>query len=355
MTATLISARGDDFNMARYLWANYQKAQTGRDPKFYLGANSPEYAWYQKAQDENLGSDGGFLAREDWSRQFFDIIRDGGAFRTLPVRREMADAKIQHVPVGMSEWTINYVGENTTLTSGDRKFADRMLTMHKATALATIPTELFRDASDLADQVFRQSAGEMVNFEQDKQTLFGTGQGSTPVGVLNTTNVGSGTPAAGAAHSPTPADLSTMIYNAKSLNQSANVPVGSTHDVAVVAHPRIEQTIRAQINATSQSSIPWLFGLGTDPIQRFLGTAWVLTGTIPITFSATNTPTGGSNSHIFCGDWHQLRVVTRSDFEFMLTPHPLMLNDQILCRIVFRYDVQVIHPEAFYVLINCSQ
>ena len=328
--------------MSRYLWAQFQKAQIGRDPKAILGTTSSEYEWYQKAQDENQGIDGGFLAPEDWSKTFYDIIRDGGAFRDLPVQRAYARARVQHIPIGASEWTINYLGENTTLTSGDRKFAQRSLTMHKATALATIPTELFRDASAVSDQVFRASAAEMVAFETDRQTLIGNGQGGQPIGVLNATNVGT----ASLNATPTTANLATGVGSAMALNNSSNVPVGSAVKIAVVAAPRVAITIPS---ITAAGALPWQFGVGPQASVNYLGVPWVLTASVPVNAGS------GTQSFIFYGDWRHLRVVLRDDFEFILSPHPLMSSDQLLCRIIWRYDVQVIHPEAFFVHTTVNQ
>ncbi len=362
MTAS-VSVRGDfdQFNIAKYLWSIRERQTNGRDFKEILGPDSFEYKWRtSKAQSELNGQDGGFLAPEEWSGTFHDVIRDNSAFRSLPVQRNTTSARVHHMAVAMSDWTFSYGLDNSSATSADRKFAMRTLTMRKATALATVSNELLKDASDLANQVLRQSAAEAVAFETDKQTLWGSGQAGTPVGILNMTNVGLANPGAGSGTTPLLADLASMVTKAKSVNNSANVPVGSVEDIAVVAHPRIEQTWRAMVNIANQSTSPWLFGLGTEPITRPLGVSWILTGAIPITFTSTNVSTGGANTHIFAGDWRRLRVTMRLDFEFSITQEGNaggstgFQSDQSLVRIVSRYDVSATHPEAFFVLTNCA-
>src|SRR5437899_847641 len=109
MTAALISTRGDfdDFNLARYLWAVRERQLNGRDFKAVLGPESTEYRYYtaKAAQNELNGVDGGFLAPEEWSTTFHDVIRDNSTFRSLPVQRNLTKARIHHMAVAMSDWT----------------------------------------------------------------------------------------------------------------------------------------------------------------------------------------------------------------------------------------------------------
>src|SRR2546425_2762750 len=100
MTAAVIGTRGDidQFNLARYLWAIRERQVNGRHFKDVLGTDSFEYRWRtSKAQNELNGQDGGFLAPEEWSTTFHDVIRDNSAFRSLPVQRNLTKARVHHM------------------------------------------------------------------------------------------------------------------------------------------------------------------------------------------------------------------------------------------------------------------
>jgi HK97 family phage major capsid protein len=339
----------DSFNLARFLWAMHLKVRDGRNPAAVLGPDSFTYKYYDqvtsKAQSGLIGQDGGYLAPEEWMSGFHDIVRDKSAFRSLPVQREMISTRVGHIPVGTSEWTFTYQGDNAAATQANRTFAQRSLTLRKVVGQSLIPTELFKDASPYSDQWLRRSAAQALSFEVDKQTLIGNGQTGAPEGLLFATNVPQ-INASGAT--PTMTNLQTLIYNAKSLNQSANVPVGSTSDVAVVAHPQLESTIRAM---TAAGSEPFLFDLNQ---MRFLGAGWVFTGVVPVVFTNTSTPTGGNQTQIFCGDWSELQVTMRSDVEFLITEETgtAMTNYQTWVRVIGRFDITPLHPEAFCIIVN---
>lgn len=357
----------DRWNMARFLWAKYQlRRNPGRELKnfapweaSYLETNPT----FSKAQAEANGQDGGFLAPEEWSRDFSDIIRDASALRANTDINYVTTAfRLRDIPVGNSEFTWNYLTENANLSSTNyttRKFSNRTASMRKAVAIQQFSKELFEDASDIADAFLRRSIAEGVAYEQDSKTLAGTGQGGTPIGVANATNVGLSVVNA----TPTLAQFGNAINAAKALNFSTNVPSGSTVNVIGVAHPRVEFTIRSIVNLANQGTMPWLFGLGVDPIQQFLGVKWVLTASVPINLGGA-----GNQSLVLFGNWKHVWVIQRNDLMFdignpvasrspitgtmgvIASAQPDFASALIDVKVVVRYDVVVTHPEAFNVM-----
>lgn len=376
MTAS-VSVRGDidRFNLAKFLWGHKVRRESGKDLKDFWGPDSFEWQWYSKAQGKESGQDGGFLAPEEWRLQFVDIIRDYSALRVgTDIQYITTNSKAVHIPVAMSEMSFAYQSENVNLGASSfttRKFAQRTATLRKGIAIQQFATELFRDAGDLANQLVSRSIAEAIAFEQDQKTLIGNGQGGTPIGILNATNV----TVTNKNGTPTTGDLAAGVANAMNLNGSTNVPVGSTTNIRVVTAPRIVLTIGS---IAAAGALPWQFGQGPQASVNYLGVPWILTNSVPINAGS------GSQSHAFFGDWRHCLVVQSSAIAFDLdtpmgnssatdgglttiplrtsglnsvvaTRSPDFQTDQIDVKAVIRYDVILLHPEAFFVLQNISQ
>ena len=377
--AASVSVRGDfdRFNLAKFLWGHKLRRDTGKDLKDIWGPDSFEWAYHtSKAGETELnGQDGGYLAPEEWRMQFVDIIRDESALRVgTDIQYATTRSRAMHIPVGMSEMSFSYQADGVNLGTGSyttRKFAQRTANLRKGIAIQQFSTDVFRDASDLANQLIARSIADAIAFEQDQKTLIGTGQGGTPIGILNATNVG----VVNLNATPTTANLATGIANAMNLNGSANVPVGSTTNITVVTAPRIGLTVGS---IAAAGALPWQFGVGPQASVNYLGVPWVLTNSVPINAGS------GAQSHIFYGDWRHCLVVQSANIGFDLqTPSgsgapgsnnpntiPMRLsgqdsvvatrsadfaNDQIDVKAVTRYDVILLHPEAFFVHQNVSQ
>ena len=232
------------------------------------------------------------------------------------------------------------------------QFSQLSFTARKQYAFIQIPNELIRDSAPAADQVIFQHAQTRMAVDRDTQLLFGNGQSGAPVGLINATNVGSYTIAAdtGNGGSPTYSDFVSLINLVRQLNNSTNVPVGQTDCTGVVGAVRVEQTVAALKDSNNRPL--WAYGLnqiGRVPAPGWLGVpSWVLTNVVP-----TNVTKGSSNvtSYLLAGDWQYLIYMMRQDVEFLATNvgGTAFQNDQTWVRLISRYDVGVIHPEAFTV------
>ena len=143
----------ENFSMARWLLATDEEIRTGQP----ASRKAPfEAAIYAKAsQREAVGQDGGFLGPEEWNLTYYQMLRGIQVLPKLPIEEVTTKSRVVHIARGAGEWTISYVGENTTLTSGDRTVAGLTFTMHKQTALGTLPR------TDCARGVCDRSSGSM--------------------------------------------------------------------------------------------------------------------------------------------------------------------------------------------------
>lgn len=351
-----------DFSMARYCMATELSKNTFDGNLAFQKWAPKEAAFYEalsyygkesKALGEmTSGQDGGFLAPEIWTNVFFDMLYPAQVMSRLPITRMMMGGRVQHIPKLTSQVTIAYAAENAALNASQPQFSQLSFTARKQYAFIQIPNELIRDSAPAADQVIFQHAQTRMAVDRDTQLLFGNGQAGAPVGLINATNVGSYTIAAdvGNGGSPTYSDFVSIINLVRQLNNSTNVPVGQTDCTGVVGAVRVEQTIAA-LKDTNNRPL-WAYGLnqiGRVPAPGWLGVPnWVLTNVVP-----TNVTKGGSSitSYLIGGDWQYLVYMMRQDVEFLATNvgGTSFQNDQTWIRLISRYDVGVIHPEAFTV------
>jgi HK97 family phage major capsid protein len=270
----------------------------------------------------------------------------------LPITRMQMGGRVQHIPKLTSQVTIAYAAENASLVASQPQFAQLSFTARKQYAFIQLPNELIRDSAPAADQVIFQHAQTRMAVDRDTQMLFGNGQAGAPVGLINATNVGSYTLASdvGNGISPAYSDFVSLINLVRQINNSTNVPVGQTDCTGVVGAVRVEQTVAA-LKDTNNRPL-WAYGLnqiGRVPAPGWLGVPnWVLTNIVP-----TNVTKGSSNvtSYLIAGDWQYLVYMMRQDVEFLATNvgGTAFQNDQTWIRLISRYDVGVIHPEAFTV------
>jgi HK97 family phage major capsid protein len=350
-----------DFSVAR--WAYADARAKGADGYGAYKKHAPrEAAYYEalsavgtnnKALGEMVsGQDGGFLAPEIWANTFYDMLYSKQVLSTLPVTRMPMGGRVEYIPKLVSQVSVGYAAENAALTASQPQFAQLSFTARKQYAFVQIPNELLRDSAPAADQIIMDHATKRVALDRDIQALFGNGQGGAPSGLINATNVGSYTLAgdAGNGATPTYADFVAIVNQVRALNSSTNVPVGQADCTGVVGAVRVEQTV-ANLK-DSQNRPLWAYGLnqiGRVPAPGFLGVPnWVLSNVVP-----TNVTKGSSNvtSYLIGGDWQYLIVMERQDVEFLSTNvgGTSFANDQTWIRLISRYDVGLIHPEAFTV------
>lgn len=348
-----------DFSMSRWMMAVERKKELGES----VDKNAPrEQAYYEalasygkefKALGEYVsGQDGGFLAPEIWTNTFYDMLYPAQIMSKLPITRMQMGGRVQHIPKLVSQVAIGYSAESAALSPSNPQFAQLSFTARKQYAFIQIPNELIRDSAPAADQLIFNHAQTRMAVDRDTQILIGNGQSGAPVGLLNATNVGSYTIAADAGNGGTPAysDFVALPNLVRTLNNSANVPVGQTDCTGVVGAVRVEQTI-ANLKDTNGRPL-WQYGagqIGRVPSPGWLGVPnWVLSNIVP-----TNVTKGSSNvtSYLFAGDWQYLILMQRQDVEFLSTNvgGTAFQNDQTWARLISRYDVGVIHPEAFTV------
>lgn len=339
----------DNFSMVRLMLAQAKSAQLG--DAAYRRFAPWEKAYQEALEKANLGDqvsgqDGGFLAPEVWSSDFYDRLYPQMIIGQLPVTRIRMTARTQHFPALVNGATVYYTAENATITSSSPQFRQITLNAKKQSALTYISNELILDSTPDAEAVLRNNLMREMAIDKDKQILLGNGQSGAPTGLQNATNVVT-TAMAGSHLVYT--DLTNIIYLVEVLNNSTNVGVGQATCTGIVAAPILKKQIANLLDSNGRPLLA--FGLGeiklpanNDSIAGWLGVPKFVTSTIM--------PGTEGAQYVFAGDWQHLLVADRMDLEFMASnvAGTTFASDQTAVRVIHRYDTAVAHPEAFAVL-----
>jgi len=296
-----------------------------------------------KAQSIATGQDGGYLAPVDWAQDFWGILRGKSVLNNLPITYLPTDARMAYAAKMTADFTEYYSTDNQTITSSQASFGQDTFTPRKQSVLVKLSREMIRDSAPAADQIILNQGAEFMARRRDYQMLHGNGQGGTPVGLLNMSNVTVTSLGTNGA-TPTWANLQTGVAAVRGLNASANVPYGQAECTGIVSSTRLLQTMYAMTDTTNVR--PYFLTGGIDGSLNV--PSWVFSNVVPI-----NVTQGSSSvaSYIFYGDWANLVQRYRTDIEFALaTEHDAaFVLDEVWIRLQARYDVASPHPESFYV------
>lgn len=380
----------DNFSVSR---AAYAKAQSGGRmegrawdmfapwEKAYLHALAK--VSYKAQGDQVSGQDGGFLAPEDWNATWFGLLRSFTVLDQLPITRVSVPARIEHLPKVSGDVTVSYPGENTSPTGTTFQFGQVSYTAHKAMAFMNVSNELIRDASELADQMFRKQTAAAIATDRDTQLLVGPTTGPGPTGLVSLASIGTiskyypganattviGT--SGAHGIPSFLHVSGLRDKVHQLNGSTKVTAGQAHCTGIIAHSRLENEIFTLTAAAGpwtdgQGRPLWMTALGAtqdtskdgergDP-NGLMGQAWALTNILPV----NSADGGGSASSFMIAGWWEQYVL----FECLSPAYDATIfggsasvgfgADETQIKVIYRYDGAPAHPEAFAVLAGCD-
>lgn len=343
----------EKWNPFRIAYARGKVAQHGEAA--YRKYAPYESAYIDAMQKANMGEyvsgvDGGFVSPEIWQDRFFDRLYAASLIGQLPVTRIPLRSRVEHFPVLTTGATVAYSAENAALSSSSQAFRQVTLVPKKQAALCYVSNELLVDSEPAAQGIIQQNIIREMQQDFDKQAFLGNGQSGTPTGIINQTNVSSGTTAG--AHL-TYQDLTAGVMNVMLLNNSTNVGVGQANCTGIAANPIL---LKQVANFTdSNSRLMWDFGLRGMPLPgdnnglaSFLGVPKVaVSNVLPVT-------EGGQD--IVFGDWQYCVIGERSDMEVMVSnvAGTAFAQDQTAFRVIRRWDIVLAHPEAFYYLKSVS-
>ena len=154
---------------------------------------------FRAAMAQNVGTAGGFLVPEQFSRELVDYLRNMSVVR--PNARIVPLKGTMTMPVVTGGSTASYIGENEDDLGQDLTIGQRRFVARKLRALVPVSNDLIRNSDPSADMIIRDDLAGGLAEAEDYAFIRGTGTGDNPKGfrywaLAAAVNNGSGTTAA---------------------------------------------------------------------------------------------------------------------------------------------------------------
>jgi HK97 family phage major capsid protein len=286
-----------------------------------------ENAEQERALSEGTLTAGGHLVPTPLAGNVIDLMRN--ATRVIQAGAVTIPMTSQTLKVARltGEGAPAWRNENAAVTAGDLTFDAVTFTARSLDRLVIMSRELFEDSDPSASDVIARSFAAQMALELDRVALRGTGTAPEPRGVLNTSGV---------------------TLTAHGANGTAITTYDWWLDAAgVVRNSNFEPNAHIQAPRTTTS----LSKLKEATTNAYLAPPATLLPMLPTKQVPVNLTVGTSTdcSEVYTGQWDQLAIGIRTDFELRALPERYADNQQIGFLAHMRADVQVLQPTAFTV------
>lgn len=326
-------AAGFELEVARAAQAKHSRSASGvLIPWEVLSSNR---AAETPGQSVGVFGDGGALVGSNrLDAQFIDLIRNRSAFLNSGLTMLSGLEGNVEIPKKLGSSTYYFVGENVEVTNS--KLAFGLVNMIPRTIGVRVPISrrMMIQASPDVENLVRLDMAESVALGMDSTIGYGTGSNGQPLGIINTTGIGSVT-LDGGADKAFPASLG-----------------GSTHDCGVWGDYVDLETALAANNLDAGSMRYIMNSVVKGALKQTLrasaaGSDYIMTDAgevngYPVVVSnqmQTNDVLFGNYSDCVVGMWSGLDVV--------IDPYTQSASGQVILTVHQDFDVAVRRPQSF--------
>ncbi len=285
--------------------------------------------------NESIGSDGGFLVEEDFTKELLKRTYETGILASkcnkIPLSTASNSMKINGVDETSrkngSRWggiQAYWEGEADALTGSKPKFRQMELNLRKLTGLCYATDELLSDASAL-EAVIMQGFSEEFGFKVDDAVINGTGAGM-PYGILNSKALVSVAKEAGQA---------AGTINVKNVvNMWSRCWGRSRQNAAWYINQDIEPQLFTMSLAVGTGGVPVYMpasGISGSPYSTLFGRP-----VIPL----EQCETLGTMGDIILSDFSQYLLIDKGGINAASSIHVRFLYDENVFRFIYRVDGQ---------------
>jgi HK97 family phage major capsid protein len=311
------SRAGRDFGFGEYVRA------------MVTGSTNPDI---RAALSEGTDSAGGYTVPVHLLRELIDRMRSKTVCIKAGARTVPLDTMTTKIARLASDPAAAWRNENAAVAESDPTFEAVVFQARSLAVLVKVSREVLEDSVNINDALMNAFAGAMAG-ELDRVALFGTGVAPQPLGVFNTTNVGSVSMGTNGAQLTNWDKVIDLVYEMESDNSES--PTG------MVMHPRTRQTIAKLKDTTNQP-------LAIPPVLTSI--PQLVTTSVPIT--QVQGTSGSVCSTIVMGDFKQLMFGVRQELRVDIARDRFIENLQYAFVAHLRADIAVAHPESFAKLIG---
>jgi HK97 family phage major capsid protein len=292
-----------------------------------------------KAMSQGTDTAGGYIVPEEAIAQVIEKLKAQVVAYDLGARDMACTGVPCTIPKLTTAATGYWVSENSTITSSDLGFEQINMTPKTVAGRVVLSNLLLETSQPTADQIIEEDLAQQLGLAVDLGVLNGSSGGGAgePVGIMQTSGVGTVTTAAQIGTPPTVANMMEFISDL----DAANALRGR---LGWCVHPLAMNEIR-QIKVDFGDLSTPLTAVNTSE-----GFATTLFGYPFRTSTQMTAPTGANfaNSVMF-GNWDDVMIARWGGMRLLAsdTSDDAFSKDQTHIRATMRVDVALRHPESF--------
>ena len=308
-------------------------------------ANAPyeqEVFQAMKAKAMSSGSDpaGGYIVPEEALGGIIERLKANVIAYDLGARDLAVSGTPVTIPKVTSSATGYWVSENSTITSSDLGFEQINMTPKTLAGRVILSNLLLETSQPAADAVIEEDLASQLGIALDAGILNGSSGGGAgePVGIMQTSGVGTVTLAADADTPPTAAEMMEFLTDL----DTNNALFGR---LGWALHPLMLAQIRLTVDY-SQSSVPLNnMDMATGGPGNILGHPYRTSTQM----TAPTTSAGNCIRSMLFGNWDSVMVARWGGLRLLAsdTSDDAFSKDQTHIRATLRCDMALRHPEAF--------
>ncbi len=288
----------------------------------------------QRALAEGVGSEGGYLVPTPLAGRVIDLARAKATVVQAGAATVPMDSNTLTIAKVASDPTASWRAENAAITASDMVFDRIQFSAKTLAALIKVSVELIEDSQLLAGTV-ENALSQALGLELDRAALYGSGAGSEPKGIKNTTGVQTYSMGTNGAALTNYSPFSQAVEKIATANGAAN---------AAIYAPRTAGELDRLVDTTGQPM---------RPPQSFASLRTFATTQIPVNLTQG---TANNASDAFVGDFSQLLIGMRTQIRIEVSREAsdaassAFANMQVFIRAYLRADIALAQPSHFCVI-----
>jgi HK97 family phage major capsid protein len=285
-----------------------------------------------------LGTGGALVETTLLAGEFIEVLRNASVTGQLGARYIGGLQGNIDIPRQDTQSTGYWVGESVAVTESEATFDKLQLRPKTVGALSTISRLMMIQSTPDIEAVVMTDFVKVMALALDSAALFGSGSSAQPLGIMNTSGIGS----VGTGTNGDNASFDLMIALKNSL-LTQNVPMAN---LGFAINGKTWSAL-ANLKASTGTYLWMPTGyIGQGPSDRILGDRYAISNQLP---SNGTKGTGTALSTAIYGNWQELLIAQWGGIQILLNPYESTYYEagDVRVRILQTVDIGVRHAPSF--------
>ena len=298
-----------------------------------------------RAMSAGTDSAGGYIVPTVFVNELIEMLRAESVVNALgaTVLSGLTGSPVE-IPKQTGGATAYWVAENADITASDLTLGQVSLTPKAVAAIVKLSNRLLNLSNPSAEAMVRRDVAQALALAIDLAALRGTGSGSQPIGIANTSGIN--TVAIGTNGGNFTFDYAADMVDELAKDNAAKGKLG------FAMHPTIAKKLKKTRipQYSGDTGGEWIMlPMSDSNLADALGYGFKLTTQIPV-----NLTKGSSSdcSEVYFGNWQELLIGEWGGLEIMASNETsdAFQKNQTWVRVIQEVDIAVRHAESFCLL-----